>query len=152
MGNKKLMENKMKKKWYRSRKDKMIGGVCGGLGEYFDIDPTLVRIIFVVGLFMAAGFLAYIVLWIVVPEEPLIPATKNNTETTGEPGAEANPAKDQQQQTPEVPKRNRSGIFGGIMVILGVLLLLGNFVAFHAFWPLVLILIGVGILLKNRND
>ncbi len=142
----------MKKKWYRSRKDKMIGGVCGGIGEYFDIDPTLIRILFVVGLFMAAGFLAYIVLWIVVPEEPLIPVSSNNTETTGEAGTGTGTAQDETQQTTDVPKRNRSGIFGGIMVILGVLLLIDNFVTFHAFWPLVLILIGVGILLKNRND
>jgi len=142
----------MKKKWYRSRKDKMIGGVCGGIGEYFDIDPTLIRILFVVGLFMAAGFLAYIVLWIVVPEEPLIPISSNNTETTGEAGTGTGTAQDETQQTTDVPKRNRSGIFGGIMVILGVLLLIDNFVTFHAFWPLVLILIGVGILLKNRND
>ncbi|MGA7838773.1 MAG: PspC domain-containing protein [Ignavibacteriaceae bacterium] len=142
----------MKKKWYRSRKDKMIGGVCGGIGEYFDIDPTLIRILFVVGLFMAAGFLAYIVLWIVVPEKPLIPVSSNNTETTGEAGTGTGTAQDETQQTTDVPKRNRSGIFGGIMVILGVLLLIDNFVTFHAFWPLVLILIGVGILLKNRND
>ncbi|HKJ81704.1 MAG TPA: PspC domain-containing protein [Ignavibacteriaceae bacterium] len=142
----------MKKKWYRSRKDKMIGGVCGGIGEYFDIDPTLIRILFVVGLFMAAGFLAYIVLWIVVPEEPLIPATSNNTETTGDPGAGTGTLQDENQKPTDVPRRNRSGIFGGIMVILGVLLLIDNFVTFHAFWPLVLILIGVGILLKNRND
>jgi len=142
----------MKKKWYRSRKDKMIGGVCGGIGEYFDIDPTLIRILFVVGLFMAAGFLAYIVLWIVVPEEPLIPATSNNTEATGDPGAGTGTLQDENQKPTDVPRRNRSGIFGGIMVILGVLLLIDNFVTFHAFWPLVLILIGVGILLKNRND
>ena len=61
----------MNKKLYRSRKDKMIGGVAGGLGEYFEIDPTLVRIIFVVSLFLGGtGILAYVILWIVVPEEP----------------------------------------------------------------------------------
>jgi len=58
----------MNKKLYRSRKDKMIGGVAGGLGEYFDIDSTLVRIIFVVSLFLGGtGVLAYIILWIVIP-------------------------------------------------------------------------------------
>ena len=51
----------------------MIGGVAGGLGEYLDIDSTLVRVIFVVSLFLGgSGVLAYIILWIVVPEEPWV--------------------------------------------------------------------------------
>lgn len=59
------------KKLYRSRNDKMIAGVCGGLGKYFAIDPTLVRLLFVlVVLLGGAGVLAYLILMIVVPEEP----------------------------------------------------------------------------------
>jgi phage shock protein C len=49
----------------------MIAGVCGGLGEYFNIDPVIVRLIFVALLVGAgSGFLAYLVLWVVVPEAP----------------------------------------------------------------------------------
>jgi len=56
---------------YRSRTQRMIGGVCGGLGEYFDIDPTLVRLLFVVtALAGGPGLLAYIIMLIVVPSEP----------------------------------------------------------------------------------
>lgn len=56
---------------YRSRRDRMIAGVCGGLAEYFNMDPTIVRIIAVVALIAGlGGFLAYIIMWIVVPEEP----------------------------------------------------------------------------------
>ena len=51
----------------RSETDKRIAGVAGGVGEYFGIDPTLVRIAFVIGAFMGWGILAYIVLWIVLP-------------------------------------------------------------------------------------
>ena len=60
------------KKLYRSTSDRMIAGVCGGLGEYFDIDPTLVRLIFVLGTVFSfsALFWAYIVMLIVIPEEP----------------------------------------------------------------------------------
>ena len=59
------------KKLYRNRNDKMIAGVCGGLGKYFAIDPTLVRLLFVlVVLLGGAGVLAYLILMIVVPEEP----------------------------------------------------------------------------------
>ena len=59
------------KRLMRSRKDRMIAGVCGGIAEYFNLDPTLVRIIYVlVSIFSVAfpGILVYIILWIIVPE------------------------------------------------------------------------------------
>jgi phage shock protein C len=66
------MDNTQKKKLYRSRTDRKIAGICGGLGEYFGIDPTLVRLLFVLGLVFVGGtLLAYIILAIVVPEEPV---------------------------------------------------------------------------------
>jgi len=56
---------------YRSRTQRMIGGVCGGLGEYFDIDATIWRLLFVVtALAGGPGLLAYIIMLIVVPSEP----------------------------------------------------------------------------------
>lgn len=57
------------KRLYRSENDVMLGGVCAGLGDYFDIDPTIVRLIFVV-LFLSGsvGFWLYLVMWIVVPQ------------------------------------------------------------------------------------
>jgi phage shock protein C len=59
------------KRVFRSRKDRILGGVCGGLGNYFNLDPVLVRVIWVVLLFAAGvGFLAYILAWIIIPEEP----------------------------------------------------------------------------------
>lgn len=59
------------KRFYRSKKDRMIAGVCGGLASYVGIDPTLVRLLFVLGLFAVGGtLLAYIVMMIVIPEEP----------------------------------------------------------------------------------
>ena len=62
------------KKLYRSRNNRMIGGVCAGLAEYFGIDPTLVRLFFVFAAllgWMGALFLLYLAMLIVVPEEPL---------------------------------------------------------------------------------
>lgn len=57
------------KRLFRS-KEKMVGGVCAGLGNYFDIDPTIVRILFVVIAFAGgASLLAYLIMWIIVPEE-----------------------------------------------------------------------------------
>jgi phage shock protein C len=58
------------KRLYRSRSERMIAGVCGGLAEYFGIDPTLVRLAFIVALFYGPGPLAYLIMMIVVPEEP----------------------------------------------------------------------------------
>lgn len=61
-------------KLYRSRENRMLGGVCGGLGEYFDIDPTLVRVLFVFGAFLGvpgALVLIYLVMLVLVPEEEL---------------------------------------------------------------------------------
>jgi len=56
-----------------SERNKMIAGVCGGLAEYFDIDPTIVRLVFIVfALAGGPGILAYIIMWIVMPKaEPL---------------------------------------------------------------------------------
>jgi phage shock protein C len=62
------------KKLYRSRSDKKIAGVCGGLAEYFNIDATVIRIIFIVLLLPGGfpGFLPYVILWIFVPMKPAI--------------------------------------------------------------------------------
>jgi phage shock protein PspC (stress-responsive transcriptional regulator) len=55
----------------RSRTDRKLGGVCGGLGVYLDMDPTLVRLIWVMAaLFAGWGLLGYLIAWIVIPEEP----------------------------------------------------------------------------------
>jgi phage shock protein C len=59
----------MAKKLYRSKKNRIIAGVCGGLGEHFGIDPTIVRLAWVVfSLLGGSGVLAYIIAWIIIPE------------------------------------------------------------------------------------
>jgi len=60
-----------KKRLFRSR-DKMLAGVCSGLGNYLDIDPTIVRLAFVIfGFAGGAAVLVYIIMWIIVPEEKI---------------------------------------------------------------------------------
>lgn len=62
------------KKLYRSTKDRKIAGVCGGLGEYFKIDPTIIRVVFII-LLLPGGFpglLPYLILWFVIPPQPSI--------------------------------------------------------------------------------
>ena len=59
------------KKLYRIRGGRTILGVCGGLANYFDIDPTIVRVVFaLIGLFWGAGILAYFIMALVIPENP----------------------------------------------------------------------------------
>lgn len=62
-----------KSKLYRSRDEKMVAGICGGLGQYLDLDPTLIRVLWVVVTILGGGtgLLAYGVLWLVIPQEPL---------------------------------------------------------------------------------
>ena len=61
------------KQLYRSRDDRMVAGVCGGLGKYLDIDPTIIRLIFVFGSIITGSglFWVYLVMMLLVPEEPL---------------------------------------------------------------------------------
>jgi len=61
------------KRLYRSSRDVMLGGVCGGLAEYFNLDPTIVRLLFVLLAFVTALFpalLLYFILWVIVPRNP----------------------------------------------------------------------------------
>lgn len=63
----------MNKKLYRSKSNKTLAGVCGGLADYFDIDVTIVRLIWVAFFFLSAGFptiFAYIIAALIIPEEP----------------------------------------------------------------------------------
>ena len=78
---------------YRSRNNRMIAGVCAGLGDYLGIDPTIVRLVFAIGLIFGHAFVAilYLIMFIVVPEESLVvqPTTPPAAEPphTDEPGA-----------------------------------------------------------------
>ena len=71
------------KRLMRSSADKKIGGVCAGLADYFDLDPTIVRIVWLLAVFCAGtGFLLYVILWIALP---LAPATNAITSAPGTP-------------------------------------------------------------------
>lgn len=60
-----------RKRLYRSGKNKVIAGVCGGIGEYFNIDPVIVRLVWVLfALAYGSGLLAYIIAWIIIPKNP----------------------------------------------------------------------------------
>ncbi|MEA2036707.1 MAG: PspC domain-containing protein [Nanoarchaeota archaeon] len=63
------MKKKDVKKLYRSKKSRIIAGVCGGLGDYFKVDPTIIRLIWILFVLVwGAGILAYVLAWIIIPE------------------------------------------------------------------------------------
>lgn len=73
------MKIKINKRLYRSRKDQQIAGVCGGVADYLGVDPTLVRLLWVIfALAGGPGLLLYVIMWAIVPEEPeFVQATAN---------------------------------------------------------------------------
>jgi phage shock protein C len=163
----------MNKKLFRSRTEKMIAGVSGGLAKYFDIDVTLVRIIFIVSLFMGGtGILAYIILWIAVPEEPYQIQAQYSAATgsVNDPVSEkSNPSGDYSKQSSEFTfdpvvnyaeiieerRKKRNFLLGVILILLGVLFLIGNIVPridFADLFPVVLLLIGIWLLTRSKKD
>ena len=148
----------MNKRLYRSRKDRMIGGVAAGLADYFEIDPTLVRVIFVVTLFLGGtGVLAYIILWIVVPEEPITFPFSEQEAKTNIPGEESSKTFDSSSYVTaaESQSRKRRVTAGIILIAIGLMFLADNFIPrihFGDFWPLIIVGIGVALLLNARKN
>lgn len=153
------------KKLYRSRSDKMIGGVSGGLADYFDIDATIVRVLFVVSIFIGGGgILAYIILWIVIPEEPFEYTFQNSGNSDSKSSTyksssgtynESNSEKVNLNGVVESVKDNRRVLGAAILICIGVLILLDNLLPrFDAgdYWPIILIAIGIGIIIKSNNN
>ena len=55
------------KRLHRNKKDGKIAGICSGIGDYFDIDPVIVRLLFLLALFLGGGLIVYIIAWIIIP-------------------------------------------------------------------------------------
>jgi phage shock protein C len=130
----------MEKRLYRSNTNKVFGGVCGGLGDYFEIDPVLVRIIAVLAaLANGVGLLAYIIGWIIIPKRQL--------------ADEMHP-----QQAPAEPPNYsswRKFLPGIILIAIGVILLVREnwyWFAWDEFWPIVFIVFGLFLIFhKGRR-
>lgn len=73
------MKIKLNKRLYRSQKDQQIAGVCGGVADYLGVDPTLVRLLWVIfAIAGGPGLLLYVIMWAIVPQEPeFVQATAN---------------------------------------------------------------------------
>jgi len=154
----------MNKKLYRSRNDRMLAGVAGGLADYFGIDSVLMRVIFVLVFFLGgSGLLAYIILWIVVPEEQLVfnMSDAQSPTTSADPSGNLNTDQsstnyfENYQKNLSQKSNNRSLLGGIVLIAIGMLFLADNFIPnihFGDFWPLILIAIGVGLLLNSKKN
>jgi phage shock protein PspC (stress-responsive transcriptional regulator) len=149
------------KKLYRSKKDQIIGGVCGGIAEYFGIDPTLVRLAFVLfALIEGAGIIAYIIAWIIIPERPEGQSTKSeeevyDVELNSDDKDEEGEYRAEEKNSPHEEKKSkeqRKRILGLILVALGIFFIIDSWIPglyWRRFWPVVLI--GLGVLLIYRE-
>ncbi|NLC53126.1 MAG: PspC domain-containing protein [Firmicutes bacterium] len=130
------------KRLYRSRKERMIGGVAGGLADYFNDDVTVVRLLWIMAFFMGGG-IAYLIAWIIIPEEPFVLNNNDNRERT------------EGQESPEDRERRwRRG--GVLLIVLGIFFLLRALLPlprFRDLIPFFLIILGIFILFGgfNRN-
>lgn len=150
-----------KKKLYRSKKNRIIGGICGGIAEYFDIDPVLIRIIAVLTIFAnGIGIIAYIIAWIIIPQNPE-PEQVSKKEKGGlrEKAEEIAQNIGEEIRKESDNNRKRSRAVGGLILLgLGGLFLINNFLPrfnFGRLWPLILIIVGLAILagsLKGKTQ
>lgn len=154
-----------KKKLTRSTKDRMIAGVAGGLGEYFDIDPVLIRLAFVLLAWGGgSGAVIYLILWLVLPESGK--KYKDSDETIKENSEEIKEKANKMAKGVEgaVNDRNTEVWIGVAIVIMGFFFLAGTLgvpqfvnpfwylgILVKYGWPLILIAIGLILILKNND-
>ena len=149
----------MEKRLYRDGQNKMLGGVCAGLAEYFDMDITVMRLIFAFAFFiMGVGLIPYIILWIVLPRKTYNPFTKPSDPSTVNYIVPLIPPLDPNQPfVPVAPKRSNGGVIvGAILIVMGTLFLLHEFNFFdyweiHRFWPIVLVVLGLAIIITGQQ-
>ncbi|HEX9897305.1 MAG TPA: PspC domain-containing protein [Dehalococcoidales bacterium] len=157
------MENKL----YRSDKDRMLLGVCGGLAKYFGIDSSWMRIIVILLAIVTGGVgaLVYLIMAFIVPLEGStktspkeivldnVEEAKTTAEGLGQNIRDTLSGKKPESQEIEQAQAKRRNIFGVILIVVGIFLLLGTFGIFHwanwaVIWPILLIVIGLLIILS----
>lgn len=151
----------IKKKLYRSTERRMIAGVCGGIAEYFDIDPVLVRIVFLLLCLMAgSGVFFYVFCWIIIPKQGQENRNQEKVRNFADELREramgftgssrvSGGLKRKKQGTP------RGNIIGIFLVFFGFILLFDkvssfSFLRWDLFWMAVIILIGFYLIFKKR--
>lgn len=134
----------------RSRRDRIIAGVCGGLAEYLEIDSIFVRLGFLILLFASGiGFPIYLILWIVMPND-------NGQENFDSEAIQKNLGEMGDKVYKGFSRIGRPATIGALLVLLGLFFLLSELGILHGvggaiFWPVVLIIAGIYLLISRRN-
>lgn len=151
----------MPRKMYRSQTNRMVAGVCGGLGEYLSVDPVFIRLFFVLlTLGQGAGVLIYLILWFVLPSAEVAGAGETISEHAQQGAAEfADRAREMGQELREsaMSPNPQSRLFVGLILILvGGVFLLRNlnivwlqWLNFSVLWPILLVLGGLLMLFRG---
>ncbi|MEA1871349.1 MAG: PspC domain-containing protein [Candidatus Bipolaricaulota bacterium] len=152
----------MHRKLTRSRTDEMLGGVCGGLGEYFDIDSNLVRLVFVVlAAASGVGVLIYLALWLIVPQRDVEEREAKERIRAGaeEMAEKARTLKNEVGHASERSTQSAGMIIGAVLILLGVIFLLRNlgffwvpWLRFDVLWPVLLIVGGIVLLWRRKGE
>lgn len=134
----------MERKLYKSANDKVLAGVCGGIGEYFDVDTVIIRLLWVIfTLLGGAGIIAYIVAAIIMPADPSRAAIEDSY-----PGTEEGGYRPERKNS----SRNTSIVLGAILVLFGGFILIKDFIPWiHRDIILAAILIGLGAFFLLRR-
>lgn len=140
---------------YKSKKSKVLDGVCGGIAEYFKVDAVIIRLIWVLAIIMGAGFfgvIAYLIAMVIIPRELRESSEVVNEKNQGD--------KELEEIDSEERKRKFSLLLGLILIGVGGFLLIERFVGINVrfwisntlgnFWPV--LLIGLGIFLLSKRS
>jgi phage shock protein C len=139
----------MNRRLYRSPTESVLGGVAGGVAEYFDLDPAIVRVVWVLLALITGGvfFILYIVMWIVVPLGS--EATEVAEDRAGAEGADPVTGWNPQPRGARRSSGGGSWIFGLVLIGLGLYFLAREYlpdINFDRLWPLGLVVLGVILL------
>jgi len=147
------------KKLFRSVDDNIIAGVCGGLAEYFQIDGSLVRIIFILlAIGGGSGVLIYLILWLVVPSAKQNSSGKQNKEEKIKEFADE--AKDKAKSMAKeikletkIKRTKRINILGVVLILVGLTAIWNQIfpkmIDWDIFWPIILILMGMLLIFRD---
>lgn len=141
---------------YRSERNRVLAGVAGGLGEYFDIDPTIIRIIFILmTVFGGSGLIVYLVLWLIIPPSSRLSQDSRDTIRANIEDMKLTTRTFAHSISRPGDGRQTSKFWWAIIiVIVGFFFLMNNFgllepLPFDKLWPVILIIFGLAILLRK---